>query len=115
MRKILNRPKIPFFATESNFSEFIYKLLKLEEAECFIDQDKFEMQPVLCKFPILTSTVKLEFINSFSQFIHKSKTGTFDCWSLAALPSFSQFTEGFENWDFWDVRLDSTFKFFLVH
>ena len=57
-----------------------------------IHQGKFEMWPTLCKFPILFSTVKLK-LGRNSQLICRFKIGTFESWSQAVFPSFSQFTE----------------------
>ena len=61
---------------------------------------KFEMWPALCKLPILFSTVKLK-LGHNSQFTYRFKIETFESWSLAVLPSFSQFTKrlkfGFSN------------------
>ena len=43
------------------------------------------------KLPILFSRVKLKARHNFSQFIHRSKIGIFECWSQVALSKFSQF------------------------
>ena len=52
----------------------------------------FNMCPALFyKLPILFSRVKLKARHNFSQFIHRSKIGIFECWSQVALSKFSQF------------------------
>ena len=62
---------------------------------------------IFCKLPILFWTVKLKLGHKFSLFIHRFKIKIFECWSLAILPSFSQFKNRF--CDFW------TFQFFPIH
>ena len=41
------------------------------------------------KLPILFSRVKLKAKHNFSQFIHRSKIGIFECWSQVALSKFA--------------------------
>ena len=66
--------KLCFSQWKIYFSPFIAKFIK------------FVVQPyvnslLLCKLLILFSTVQLKLGHNFSQFIHRFKIGTFECWS----------------------------------
>ena len=113
--KFLIGSKFYFFPHwKTYFSQFIEKFLKFEEMEYFIHHVQFEMWPALCKFPALSSTVKLKLGNNFSQFINRFKIWTLKSWFQAALPSFSTFTkrsqiEVFECYSSW------TSQFFPIY
>ena len=50
---------------------------------------------ILCKLPILFSTVKFKLGYDFSQFIHRCKIGIFERWPEVVLTSCFHFTERF--------------------
>ena len=50
---------------------------------------------ILCKLPILFSTVKFKLGYDFSQFIHRCKIGIFERWPQVVLTSCFHFTERF--------------------
>ena len=110
MRRISNGRKILFFliGKKTYFSRFIAKFLKfvvISHSLCYIWNVN---SLILCKLPILFSTVKFKLGYNFSQFIHRCKIGIFECWSVlfvyflyflkAVLQRCFQFTERF--WDF---------------
>ena len=70
---LLRNAQKPIFSNGKHLFLFIDKFLKFKE--------KFEMWPILCKFPILFSVVKLKLGHYFSQFIHRFQSWTFQCWS----------------------------------
>ena len=84
MRRISNGLKILFFliVKKTYFSRFIAKFLKfvvISHSLCYIWNVN---SLILCKLPILFSTVKFKLGYNFSQFIHRCKIGIFECWSV---------------------------------
>ena len=77
------RSKFYFFQWEETyFSQFIAKFLKflvIFHSLCYIWNVS---SLILCKLPILFSTVKFKLGYNFSQFIHWCKIGIFECWSV---------------------------------
>ena len=93
--------KISFSKWKTFFTEFTDKLFKIEEMEYLIHHNKVEMWPALCRFPILSSAVKVNLGHKFSQFIYSFKTRTFESWTYAVLSSFFPIHNEIKNWNFW--------------
>ena len=93
MRKIFNGFKISFFQWKTYFTQFTEIISKFEEMEYLIHYVKFEMWPVVQKFPILFSALKLKLGHNFSQLIYRFKLGTFESWTQVVFRTFPQFTK----------------------
>ena len=80
MHQIPNVFKFQFFPAESIFFPILWQILKLEIMEYLIHyllSFNVNSLNLLCKLPILFSTVKLRLGLKFFQFIHRFKIGIF--------------------------------------